>query len=229
MLVDAGADVDKCRVLGQEALKWSVSNANDETLQILSRASRKNWPPMIHDGILKAAVLGSRELSEYLGEKGEDVNSSAREILRSALCRAIDEGHYFVVKSLLEIGVDSNADCEIGNAITIVVSRNDIQLIEILLDAGADVNVSGVLEILDLSDDNLELIRILLDEGVDINTHGGKAFQNAVSCYNLEAVQLLLISGADVNAPADKIGNQTALQAAINRSYSGALKRAEFV
>ncbi|SPJ90977.1 uncharacterized protein FTOL_13379 [Fusarium torulosum] len=50
---------------------------------------------------------------------------------------------------------------------------------------------------------NLEIIQLLLDKGADVNAEGGKygnALQAASHRGNLEIVQLLLAKGADVNA-----------------------------
>jgi ankyrin repeat protein len=53
ILVNAGADVEKCRVDRQDALEWSKYHANDEILQILSRARREEMPSMSCDGFSK--------------------------------------------------------------------------------------------------------------------------------------------------------------------------------
>jgi ankyrin repeat protein len=66
---------------------------------------------------------------------------------------------------------------------------------------------------------HLQIVRLLLDAGADINAPaaescGVTALQAAVFANNLALILLLLARGADVNAPAARVNGRTALQAA---------------
>lgn len=222
ILISAGADVNRCTLDRTDALKWAEELADDQLYQILCNASGKDVLPMTFDGIFKAASLGSQALSDYLNEKGADVRSNAKEILEAALQAAVDplnihEVNWDTIMSLLEIGVDPNGGCDDrwSKPLVSATKTNDLELVKILLDAGADANAPYVLERAAGAKDNLELLAILLDEGADIRTYGGKALAQAASTNNLEAVQFLLASGADVNGPIRSKGG-TPLQIATN-------------
>ncbi|CAG8262886.1 unnamed protein product [Penicillium salamii] len=96
-------------------------------------------------------------------------------------------------------------------------------LVEILLQAGADVNAQGgeygnALQAAALNG-SPETVQILLGAGADVNAQGGEygnALQAAAWRGSPEIVQILLGAGADVNVQGGEYGN--ALQAA---AYNG--------
>ena len=73
--------------------------------------------------------------------------------------------------------------------------------------------------------DNIDLIQLLLDRGADVNAQGGQygnALQAAAFCGNIEIIQLLLARGADIHAQGGQYGN--ALQAATYRGRMGVIQ-----
>lgn len=103
-------------------------------------------------------------------------------------------------------------------------------LAQILLHAGADVNVCGVVgdwtarfpgTALQIAArcGNTKLVQILLDAGANVNVpateKGCTALQAAVQIGDITLVQILLDTGAYINHPAADKGGRTALQAAI--------------
>lgn len=94
-------------------------------------------------------------------------------------------------------------------------------IIEILIAAGADVNVGSSRHGLPLSAaaKSFHWTKRLLDAGAKVN---GKlpglptALQSACAQPNIDIIQLLLDAGADVNAPASPNRGKPALQAAIH-------------
>jgi ankyrin repeat protein len=225
ILVGAGASVNICTVEKMDAMTWAERNVDDQLYQILCAASRKDVLPITFNGIFKAASFDSQALSDYLNEKGANVRSNAKRKLEAALQAAADPEAFHGVNrdaviSLLEIGVDPNAeDNDVWyKPLVSAAGENDLELVEILLKAGADANAPFVLERAARPINNLELLTVLLEEGADIQTYGGKALEQAASEHNLEAVQFLLASGADVNAPIRSKGYGTPLQAATNNT-----------
>jgi ankyrin repeat protein len=221
VLVGAGANINLCTVDEDDGMEWAERNTDDQLYQILCTASGKDILPMTFDGIFKAASLDSQALSDYLNEKGADVKSNAKDKLEAALQAAADPDYFGgvnrdAVMSLLEIGVDPNAEpTDIWfKPILSAAGENDLELVEILLNASADANTLHALDRAAGPRDNLGLLTLLLDEGADIQTYGGEALEQAASHHNLEAVQFLLASGADVNAPIRSKGYRTPLQAA---------------
>ncbi|KAF3203387.1 hypothetical protein TWF679_010256 [Orbilia oligospora] len=160
-------------------------------------------------------------------------------------------GYRELVKTLLrENWSDVNAKCgHFGNALQAALSipfrkgtRADI--VQMLLDAGADVNVIGLYgSVLHTAiytsairlpfdcDTTVLVIRKLLDAGADVNARGGR-YANALQAacaYTLykhyqerdKIVRILLDAGANANAQGGEFGN--ALQATLeNFSYTAA-------
>lgn len=140
------------------------------------------------DAILKVADQGTQALSKYLAEKSGKDRFLVREILEASLqCTAYNRCSGKVVQSLLDIGVDPNADAAplydfcnvfgdplpIGAPLPSAVREGNIKLAKILLKAGADVNARCVLEMAAAS--SLEMLRFILGEGADVKTYGGPA------------------------------------------------------
>jgi ankyrin repeat protein len=108
-----------------------------------------------------------------------------------------------------------------GTALQAASYANNIPVLMLLLDAGADVNTKGgscgsALTAACHSDrsDDLQLVKALLDHGADVNTPAtttstypaGTPLQIAASKGNYDLVRLLLENGAEVNAPGTALG-----------------------
>jgi hypothetical protein len=112
-------------------------------------------------------------------------------------------------------GADVNAQGgEYGNALQTTIIHDHQEVVQLLLDNGADFNAEGVWfgwhgNALPAAsrNGNLRVVQLLLDNGADVNAEDyryGNALQAALQAVsdesNLEVVQLLLDNGADVNA-----------------------------
>ena len=106
-----------------------------------------------------------------------------------------------------------------GNALQAASSEGDLEIAQLLIDAGANVNAQGgyygnALQAASREGDR-EIAQLLIDAGADVNAQGGhfgNALQAASVHGNRETVQVLINAGADVNAQGSPYGN--ALQAA---------------
>ncbi|KAJ5631612.1 NACHT nucleoside triphosphatase [Penicillium longicatenatum] len=103
---------------------------------------------------------------------------------------------------------------EFGNALQAAALGGHQEVVQILLDRGADVNAQGgrfgnALAAAALGG-HQEVVQILLDRGADVNAQGGR-FSNPLAAAALgghqEVVQILLDRGADVNAQGGEYGN----------------------
>ncbi|EED22542.1 Pfs, NACHT and Ankyrin domain protein, partial [Talaromyces stipitatus ATCC 10500] len=94
-----------------------------------------------------------------------------------------------------------------------------LEIVQLLLEKGADVNAKGggygnALQAA-AERGHLKIVQLLLEKGADVNAQGGgygNALQDAAEGGHLDIVQLLLEKGADINAQGGYYGN--ALQAA---------------
>ncbi|CAN9387812.1 unnamed protein product [Alternaria alternata] len=147
-------------------------------------------------------------------------NSSAKSILQWAS----GTGFETLVKLLLDGDstlVDSTG-AGFFNPLHIAAREGHLGVIEVLLEAGADINAmqsDDTALIRATSRGHKETVALLLDKGAEVNALNGyksNAIQVASSNGNKEILEVLLDKGADVNAVA--VEGDTALQKA---SYKG--------
>ncbi|KAI9928477.1 hypothetical protein MW887_002522 [Aspergillus wentii] len=162
---------------------------------------------------------------------GADVNSAPS--LKSPLQIAAAKGMFDLVQILLMAGADINhcwnrEDLGPITALQAGVESKNIDIVQSLLDWGADVNVpanaKGGRTALQaaISTGSYEIMNLLVQRGADINAppsprRGRTALQEAATAGNLSMTRYLIQHGANVNAAAAPFGGLTALQgAAIN-------------
>jgi ankyrin repeat protein len=140
-----------------------------------------------------------------------------------AACFGVPE----VVEEILQQSIDVNAQGGYwGNALQAASVRGDVTVVQVLLDAGAEVNAQGggywgnALQAASVRG-GVTVVQVLLDAGAEVNAQGGGEYGNALQAASyrgdVTVVQVLLDAGAEVNAQGGGYwGN--ALQAA---SYCG--------
>jgi ankyrin repeat protein len=131
-----------------------------------------------------------------------------------------------ILKVLLDAGLDPNEQVCHGrydshsSALQTACRSDNISLVRILVEAGADVNVAsyspGTPLQVAVAHEQLEMVSYLLDVGADINKHASclSALISAASLRNSELVRILLSAGADVNYK-DKDGETSLLAATV--------------
>ena len=156
---------------------------------------------------------------------------ATKAIARTFLPGAIASLDCSLVKALLGagIGADSYVDNHRRRPLQIAISIRSLEMTELLLDHGADVNANLLLTSYTYSDRStplkaavetgrLDIVQLLLRGGARVNDLGPgreiSALQMAAAKGKLELVQLLLDAGADVTAPPYPDWGETALQAA---------------
>jgi ankyrin repeat protein len=120
-------------------------------------------------------------------------------------------------------GIDQ-ADSSKTNSLHWACLRGNVEVVQLLLGKGADVNARGgkygsALQAAS-QEGHLEIAQLLLEKGADVNTQGGyygNALQAASHRRHLEIAQLLLEKGADVNTQGGDYGS--ALQAASQEGH----------
>jgi len=187
------------------------------------------------------------ELTDLLLSWGVDPNVRYR--CRTALGVAIRNAKWYsmldTVRKLLGAGASPNIIVETWDyrgknfrdrtALLLALSYEEIALIELLLEFGANVNEPARGRILRTplqaacEKANLEAIRLLLSRGAHINAPparqaGATALQFAAISGHIGIATLLLQRGADVNAPAAKVGGRTALEGAAEHGRTDMVK-----
>lgn len=138
--------------------------------------------------------------------------SQSRSREEHAILEAIENGDLDKVAEFVESGVSPN-DYVDGRMAPIhaAAAYNKVEILEYLLDAGADIELRDKLPQawtpLLYANDSAEAISVLIDRGANVNCvteHGYSVLHLAVGAEdeNLEATKLLVEAGADVNATA---------------------------
>ena len=127
-------DVFEASVLGKAE---QVRNLIDRDPSTVNSYSPDGFTP-----IALAAYLGQKEVTEYLLEKGADVNAVARNATGfTALTGAIANNHVEISKILVKKGADVNHRYEGGASPLMEASMNgNLELVRFLLESGADPN-----------------------------------------------------------------------------------------
>jgi ankyrin repeat protein len=147
----------------------------------------------------------------------------------SALMDAVKRGDTAGVKALLAKKVDVNAPgVDTSTPLDWAVESNNLEMVNLLIDAGANVNSETRYKITPLSlackNGNAAIIERLLKAGVDSNStseEGQTALMTAALNGKVDAIKMLLAHGAKVNATEPYKG-QTALMWAAGEGNSDA-------
>jgi cytohesin len=161
-LVEAGADVD-AMVFGWTALEIAARFGDRPLVEQLDGlgADLRNGAALAH-----ASRAGHLEVARYLLDRGVDPNPQ-----RGAYCplhSAVLRGHDDVIRLLLERGADANG-C--GSQIPARFALDDLSLLELLVEHGADLSVvddlgETLLHRAARSGD-IEVVAYLLEHGLD--------------------------------------------------------------
>ena len=203
ILVTAGANLDNCTVAQFSAIEYSALCCDDKLHQILLSRSGKDHISTTSHGTWKAAKRGIQALAKYLAKSGDELKYPVMKVLNYALGRAVENEDDEAILTLLATGADPNAmviskGCFTSPLLT-AVEDCDIEIVEILLQAGWDVNNPDILSAAARSQEPIGMLQFMLEEGANIEISGGSALEFAVISENIEAVQFLLSYGANVN------------------------------
>jgi hypothetical protein len=189
----------------------------------------------IYAGLHAAAANGEVAEIEKLITEGENPNIQDAKS-RTPLLVAAYRKHYGAVEALLKRGANANArDVQGFDILTLAAVNNDMQLLKLALDNGADPRrVTGPLDGTALISaahlGHVEIVRALIDAKApldNVNRMGWTALLIAVLLGNnskghIETVELLVKAGADT-AIKDRQG-ATALDHARARGYQDMIK-----
>ncbi|MEM9884802.1 MAG: ankyrin repeat domain-containing protein [Bacteroidota bacterium] len=156
--------------------------------------------------LMTAAHDDHPEIARLLIDEGADVNYINSEGW-TALIEAADEGAYATAVVLIEAGADVNLHNEHWgrSALTMAASEGYPNIIELLLDAGADLKMleDGYLPLHSAAEEGqIEALKMLLNKGVEVHLqdhHGRTALMYAAEEGNLEIVKILVEKGIDIN------------------------------
>ena len=142
-----------------------------------------------------------------------DVEAYEKEELVSdgrSLGLAADWGLWNVVKLLLEGEVDVNIQTGYGSVLQAAARTGELEIVESLIERGADVNAPGGLDGNALqtavAGGHLRVAEVLLEHGADVNAQSeyySSSFQCATADGHLEIAKVMLKYGAHLNTQND--------------------------
>lgn len=204
LLIDAGADI----------------NASSEVLDFADARL-----PGLRTPIQIASWEGNVEIVQMLLNNGADVNATGWEVEDNS--EPWEEYRKDQWEEHDEFEGGMAYEDVIMTPLQIAVSGSDLELIQILLNAGAHVNEGKYGDTplqMAAALGNAEVIGILVEHGADVNAPavdvgGMTALQAAVKADDSGLVQTLLKFGSEINAAASHSGGRTALQAAAENGH----------
>jgi ankyrin repeat protein len=154
------------------------------------------------------------------------------------LLTAVAAGNHKAVQHFLDREISPNVGGEQGSLLMIAAGRGDLQCVEMLLNAGADVNVVSYLArsnalVTASGQGHVDITRKLIEAGADVNAYVGRnkyekttnALIAASSNGHLEVVKVLIEAGADVNSLGeDKFQEYTPLRESIRHGHDEVAK-----
>jgi len=155
--------------------------------------------------LVEAAGEGDVSKVQEILDQGINVNCTLPDT-QTPLFAAVENGHFEVVKLLLDRGATLDA-VESQTTLHIAVSRGNKEITQLLLDRGVEIeatlsNGATALHVAIFVENNLEIVKLLLDRGAAITTADDRkqtVMYKAICINNLEVVQLLLDRGAELD------------------------------
>ncbi|MEM7553771.1 MAG: ankyrin repeat domain-containing protein [Cyanobacteria bacterium P01_A01_bin.84] len=210
-LLESGAVVDSQDKRGQTALWYAVSEEKANSVRILlefgADPHKKSWD----DTPFENATYAGQEIVDLIINSDKNRNSAASKAARAEMLGSAAFGdNVQLVRDFLQQGIDVNGTEKPGewSALMYAAAKGHIDIVQILLAAGADVNYAANSGQTALSESvywgHLEIVNLLISAGADINTcemeDNTTPLMKALSFGNrTEIIKVLLKAGADPN------------------------------
>ena len=150
------------------------------------------------------------EMVELLIKSGIELEYKAEKYLMSPLHRAVNGGHYEIVKLLISHGADIFSRIYNENTpIHTAIFNNNIEIVKLLLSHGVKINIRGMKKhtLLQLAvfKWHYEIVEFLLENGADVNEEycGGNTTLLHIACQNgghNNITEILIKYGAKLDA-----------------------------
>ena len=224
-LLEQGADVNAVNSYGSTALFIAASKGKLEMARTLVMAG-VDIHAVDHkhqNALMMASIFGKNDVVQYLLERGADINSEDVDGLSPLHFAAGNNGNLETTKTLLKHGANIEGTTNTGaTPIMSAILSSKTEIIQYLIDEGAEVNVDGEAYPLAfaIAKNNLEIIKMLVMAGADVNLpYSSDEYFPLLLASNLEhpkAIQYLLENGADVNAKDINNGSASLLAVAVS-------------
>ncbi|MBD0369478.1 MAG: ankyrin repeat domain-containing protein [Pyrinomonadaceae bacterium] len=234
-LIDEGVNVNEKDASGRTALMIAANRGHTYVVQLLLE-SGADANARDNQGMTAIEAASSRGFERIVSmlkkfstvpqaeqDNGRSFKSAASP--RLSLHRAVDDGDFAALNSLISSGADLNARSnDEWTPLMLATIKGHTAMVEALLKNGADVNArnrkgwTALMFAVSMSD--ADTIRMLHMGGANVNARdkeGKTALMQAVNENNRESLKILLEVGADINL--EDYSGETALDIARRRGY----------
>eukprot|EP00026_Physarum_polycephalum_P005350 Phypoly_transcript_05382.p1 GENE.Phypoly_transcript_05382~~Phypoly_transcript_05382.p1 ORF type:complete len:593 (+),score=113.33 Phypoly_transcript_05382:142-1920(+) len=195
------------------ALSLAIQYNQVEVVRALAKTMTDAQEPIIgNDLVIQALKCQNREIVRAVLEREMNLAKNHPNLLQYVICHCNESDATYYTALFLERGAQARAHDEVTRAtpLHLAVAKNYTQVVRMLVDSGADVNVNDKMyrSALDMtlgpwnSTINLEIINILLQKPItnidQKDFMGNTILHRAVKANNLEVVQALVKKGADI-------------------------------
>jgi len=225
LLLDNGAEIN-ARTTGSAQnkgghtpLHFAVMHGHVQVVELLTRRGAAVDSVDYYFGqtpLIRAAIAGRADIVRILLSHGCRIDT--RDVTgKAALHWALENKNEELARLLIAHGaeVDTKNKLMFQTPLEIAVNRGLTEVVELLLDKGAEINALPVLEHAAFIGDT-RLVRLLIAHGAEVNTksklNGDTPLHIAARAGHAEVVELLLNNGAEINAQNNE--GETALQKA---------------
>lgn len=219
----SGADINKIhKKSGWTPLEIATYQGKLEIAEILVAAGAIIDKPSL-ESLDLAARKGFTKIVNLLLQAGNYTDkSNHNKRFYDAIFSSIIYGHIETVKAFITAGADVNYILDGDIPLHRAVERGHQEIIEFLLDIGADVNIRDETESTPLITaacrGNREIANMLIAKGADINARDDNGYTPliiAAKFGNTEVAGALILAGADIDAK-DNNGNTALMYASID-------------
>ena len=199
LLIESGADVNKFNMDSESAVMMAANSGTEKCLKLLIEAGADldDTDCRQKTALMHAVENKNEQCAATLIKAGADVNLR-NEYGDTAIICAINEESEQCVELLLQEGVDPNLENSNQKSLLSMAVLHQTG-IKPLLDAGADVKTieNGVADLISFG--KLSDVELLINAGVDVNSSDESVLRLGAMKENIKFVKLLLRASARVN------------------------------
>ncbi len=221
ILLEAGADVNAVETyLNKTALLTAVEYSDNKTVSLLIK-SKANVNHIDNEGnapIDIAVKMGKTDIVKMLVENG-----APNDLTRAIKYDITDRYKSLVASSKNIDAIDQNGD----TALSVAIHENKIDLVKLILDKGADVNLLSFSNnynneysplMIAVENGNKEIVKLLIKNGADVNLVNSSSMSALMTATDdrhktaplkIEIMKILIHAGANPNL--SFIDNETTL------------------
>ncbi len=173
--------------------------------------------------LLRIAIMANNmENTKYLLELGANVKDDGiNENYGNALCFAVEYNNYDMTKYIASLNADSIDKC-----VNIAVNNNNIDMVKLLLDNGANVNNKEAFEEA-LKSNHDDIVKYFVRNGFDLNTSNSL---NTETCYSIWVFSFCNLDTVKyIHQYCDKMNENDLHEAIYNSVETGNLELLEYL